>query len=164
MIWIYDTDTILHDLNIRYWYDITWFEYTILLRYYTIWIYDTDTILYDLNIRYCYDIIWFVSVKCINRYEWYSIFKTAGYVLAHIKVAWPFLSYNKKFTSTVTKQIQNLKNNLNCKSQDVIYLLTCSNCNARYVWRKSITTKKWICIHRTSTVAFNILLFTIKCI
>ena len=64
----------------------------------------------------------------------------------------PKFNTNKKFTSNVTHYncqfINHSQENLNCHSQNLIYLLSCNNCNIQYVGETAIPLHKRINIHR----------------
>ena len=61
---------------------------------------------------------------------------------------------HKTYTSNVTNKIFAVKNhsgeNLSCKSQNLIYLLSCKNCNLQYVGETILPLNKRMNIHRTS--------------
>ena len=66
----------------------------------------------------------------------------------------PKLSTSKSFQSNITHQtfdvINHSSENLNCHSQNLIYLLSCNRCNIQYVGETTIPLHKRINIHRTS--------------
>ena len=66
----------------------------------------------------------------------------------------PKLSLSKTFQSNITHQtfqtINHSLENLDCHSQNLIYLLTCINCNIQYVGETTIPLHKRINIHRTA--------------
>ena len=65
----------------------------------------------------------------------------------------PKLSLSKTFQSNITHQtlqtINHSLENLDCHSQNLIYLLTCINCNIQYVGETTIPLHKRINSHRT---------------
>ena len=64
----------------------------------------------------------------------------------------PKLSTSKTFQSNVTHKtfevINHSKENITCHSQNLIYLLSCRNCNFQYVGETTIPLHKRINIHR----------------
>ena len=68
----------------------------------------------------------------------------------------PYLITSCTYESNVTNRSYNVINhsdeNLSCKSQNVIYLLSCLRCNMQYVGETVIPLNKRINIHRTSKV------------
>ena len=67
----------------------------------------------------------------------------------------PLFSTNYNFKSNVTQKNYTLENpsgeNLNCQSQNVIYLLTCNNCNIQYVGETTTRLNERMNRHRTAT-------------
>ena len=68
----------------------------------------------------------------------------------------PYLITSSTYESNVTNRSYNVINdsdeNLSCKSQNVIYLLSCLRCNMQYVGETVIPLNKRINIHRTSKI------------
>jgi len=66
----------------------------------------------------------------------------------------PKLSMSSQFTSNVTKKLYETINHSNeqisCHSQNLIYLLSCSNCYVQYVGESTIQLNKRMNIHRTA--------------
>ena len=66
----------------------------------------------------------------------------------------PKLQTQLNFSSTVTQKseqtINHSQGNINCHSQNLIYLLTCSNCNLQYVGETTLPLHKRINIHRVA--------------
>ena len=66
----------------------------------------------------------------------------------------PNFTTSKTFSSTVTQKTEKIINhsqeNINCHSQNLIYLLTCSNCNVQYVGETTLPLHKRINIHRVA--------------
>ena len=66
----------------------------------------------------------------------------------------PKLVQSKSFQSNITHQTFEIINhpleNLDCHSQNLIYLLTCRNCSIQYVGETTIPLHKRINIHRTA--------------
>ena len=58
--------------------------------------------------------------------------------------------YSSNVTNRTYKVLNHSKENLSCKSQNIIYLLACKNCNMQYVGETTIPLNKRMNIHRTS--------------
>ena len=94
-----------------------------------------------------------VDVACGNE-------PVASYTLAKCNKArcktCPNFSTLKTFSSNVTHKSYSIKNpsgvNLSCKSQNVIYLLSCNICNFQYVGETTTPLNERINRHRTATV------------
>lgn len=50
-----------------------------------------------------------------------------------------YIVNNSEFCSTITNKIYQIKSNLNCKSTNIIYLITCDHCKLQYVGQTSRT-------------------------
>ena len=59
----------------------------------------------------------------------------------YCRVSCPVMKESKTFKSTNTKKCYNIKQNIDCDSSFVVYLVTCTRCQGQYVG-KSVTAFK----------------------
>ena len=75
--------------------------------------------------------------------------------------------FKKQISSNITNQtypiINHSNENINCHSQNLVYILTCQGCNQQYVGETTIPLHKRINIHRTSKTGCEIKHFDKTC-
>ena len=74
----------------------------------------------------------------------------------------PNMIFKKQISSNITNQtypiINHSNENINCHSQNLVYILTCQGCNQQYVGETTIPLHKRINIHRTSKTGCEIVI------
>jgi hypothetical protein len=64
--------------------------------------------------------------------------------------ACPFVTVTKTFNSAYTRRQYTIKGSFNCKSSNIVYLITCSLCNKQYVGETQRTLAERLTDHRSN--------------
>src|SRR6218665_4043554 len=60
------------------------------------------------------------------------------------------ITMTKHFRSTYTRRSYTIKDTLDCKSRNIIYLITCKKCNMQYVGETSRRLSERLCNHKSN--------------